>query len=74
MPGALAGQQFAYTFLSQRSRALFFEKAISEYNKLFGEGYMQATVGELPTDRAVAMSDILALPQYPRSWRQGLAR
>ncbi|KAG2434599.1 hypothetical protein HXX76_007494 [Chlamydomonas incerta] len=66
-------QRFAYTYLSQRSRALYFEKAISEYNKLFGEGYMQATVADLPTDRPLAMSDILALPMYPSTWRQGLA-
>ncbi|PNW81197.1 hypothetical protein CHLRE_07g346317v5 [Chlamydomonas reinhardtii] len=66
-------QRFAYTYLSQRSRALFYEKAITEYNKLFGEGYMQATVADLPRDRPLAMSDILALPMYPSTWRQGLA-
>eukprot|EP00198_Chlamydomonas_reinhardtii_P003101 XP_001692437.1 predicted protein [Chlamydomonas reinhardtii] len=66
-------QRFAYTYLSQRSRALFYEKAITEYNKLFGEGYMQATVADLPRDRPLAMSDILALPIGARAWGVGLA-
>ncbi|GLI67112.1 hypothetical protein VaNZ11_011320 [Volvox africanus] len=68
-----AAQRFAYKYLSQRSRALFFEKAISEYNKLFGPGYMKATVADLPGDRNIQMRDILALNMYPSSWRQGLA-
>ncbi|EFJ47146.1 hypothetical protein VOLCADRAFT_117922 [Volvox carteri f. nagariensis] len=66
-------QQFAYKYLSQRSRALFFAKAISEYNNLFGDGYMQATVADLPKDRGIQMRDILAMKMYPSSWRQGLA-
>ncbi|KAG2496393.1 hypothetical protein HYH03_005620 [Edaphochlamys debaryana] len=70
---AEAGQRFAYTYLSQRSRALFWEKAISEYNTLFGEGYMKATVADLPSSRPLAMEDILKLPMYPSTWRQGLA-
>ncbi|GIL84916.1 hypothetical protein Vretifemale_13492 [Volvox reticuliferus] len=68
-----AAQRFAYKYLSQRSRALFFEKAISEYNKLFGPGYMKATVADLPADRSIQMRDIMALKMYPSSWRQGLA-
>ncbi|GFR51441.1 hypothetical protein Agub_g13727, partial [Astrephomene gubernaculifera] len=70
---AEAAQKFAYTYLSQRSRVLYYVKAISEYNKLFGPGYMKATVADLPPNRPPTMDDILALRMYPSTWRQGLA-
>ncbi|KXZ53742.1 hypothetical protein GPECTOR_6g659 [Gonium pectorale] len=70
---AEAGQRFAYTYLSLRSRVLYYEKAITEYNSLFGPGYMQATVADLPSSRPITFGDILALRMYPSSWRQGLA-
>lgn len=63
-------QRFAYRYLSQQSRALYYERAIHEYNKLFGEGYIKATVAGLPKDRPVSMQDVLNLKMYPPGWSQ----
>lgn len=63
-------QRFAYRYLSPKSRALYYERAIQEYNKLFGAGYMQATVAALPKGRPLGMDDILALKMYPPGWSQ----
>lgn len=63
-----AAQRFAYRYLSPRSRALYYEGAVRQYNTLFGPGYMAATVAQLPADRPVTMDDILGLRMYPRGW------
>jgi hypothetical protein len=73
-----AAQGFAARYLSQRSRALFYEKAVTLYNDLFGPGYMEVRAAQpsrSPHARISPHVSSLLMPSSAASWasRQGHA-